>query len=406
MHSLTSVDVRLTTVDRSAPYLYPSRALEIKTRKGVISTPTRASTSYEYRQKGRVPSAIPIDSELSVDVVKLNYKNLQYLLNTNDYLVKLHRKIDLSSRLAQYSQIKVGLFQPTSSATIDPKTKTVKYPSGMSILKDQAQLEKFLRIIINLQSLTDLELITIPALDLPLSVLKKVYLDIDRSVEKINRQPLFVVDMKYHYPEFSEIIDFLIKDLHANIIGLVFKDYFKTPQSYETISKYSDEDIAFLSIQVERSDAKTNMSTMHCLPFMGGDLYSVAIPGPFIPNESKPKVTNVHRLNGIKLFNRQSLELNQISLYPQLEFKINDQYGGDPVIKEMLDNYREAETDDKKYTMLNAFSRIDELKSSFTEFSNVQKFIREDSAKDYVRGKETLQKALKPLKRPSFGQFS
>jgi hypothetical protein len=404
MHSLTSVDVRLTTVDHSAPYLYPTRALEIKTRKGFILTPTRASTSYEYRQKGRVPSAIPIDSELSVDVVKLNYKNLQYLINTNDYLVKLHRKIDLSSRLAQYSQIKVGLLQPTSSATIDPKTKTIKYPSGMSLLKDPGQLDKFLRIIINLQALTDLDLITIPALDLPLSVLKKVYSDIDRSIEKINRQPLFVIDMKYHNPAaFSEIIDFLIKDLHANVIGLVFRDYVKTPQSYETISKYSDENIAFLSMQVERSDAKTNLSTMHCLPFMGGDLYSVAIPGPFIPNESKPKATNVHRLNGIKLFNTQSLELNQISLYPQLEFKVKNQYSGDPIIKEMIDNYLEAETDDKKYTMLNAFSRVDELKSSFTEFSNLQKFIKQDSAKDYVSEKETLRKALKLLKRPSFG---
>ena len=66
---------------------------------------------------------IPIDSDISINVQKLNYKKIQKLLTTNGYLDRLSKKIDLNNRLEQYSKLTINLFQPTISPIIDFKTK-------------------------------------------------------------------------------------------------------------------------------------------------------------------------------------------------------------------------------------------------------------------------------------------
>lgn len=398
-----TIQVKLKTIDHSAPYLPPSRTLEITTRKGVITTPTRASTSYEYRQKGRVPTAIPFQNEMSIDVFKLNYKNLYDLVNTNENLVKIQRKVELSNRLAQYSQVRIELLQPTTSPTMDQTSKTIKYPSGMSLLQENPDaLESFIQILFNLQTILDYDFITIPSLDLPISSLERVYSGIAVSAEKIGRQPLIVVDMKN--PKFEQIVDFLLLKLNLNFVGLIYRDYLRTPRSYKALLKHADKDVAFISIQVDRISALNNISTMHCLPFIGSDLYSVVIPGPFIKDETKPTIPSHPRLTNIKIFEKESLELNQINLYPNLAQKMQE-YPDDSFIKDMLENYTEAEIDDKKYRTLNAFSRVDELRTSLSEFSNLQHFIKQDSSKDYIEDKKALQEALGPLKKPDFRKF-
>jgi hypothetical protein len=398
-----TLKVNLKTVDHSAPYLSPSRTLEITTRKGIITTPTRASTSYEYRQKGRVPTAIAFQNEISIDVFKLNYKTLFDLVNTNENLHKIRRKVELSNRLAQYSQVRVELLQPTTSPTIDQASKTIKYPSGMSLLQENDKaLENFIYILINLQTILDYDFITIPSLDLPMSQLEKVYSGAAISAEKIGRQPLIVVDMKN--PKFEIMVDYLINNLNLNFVGLIYRDFIRTPQSYRALLKHADKDVAFISIQVDRVNPQNNVSTMHCLPFIGSDLYSVVIPGPFIKDETKPTIARHPRLENIKIFEQESLELNQINLYPNLAQKVQE-YPGDFFIRDMLENYTEAEKDDKKYRTLNAFSRVDELRSSLSEFSNLQHYIQQDSSKDYIEDKKALQEALDPLIKPNFRKF-
>lgn len=54
----------------------------------------------------------------------------------------------------------------------------------------------------------------------------------------------------------------------------------------------------------------------------------------------------------------------------------------------------------RKIEVLTPFSKFDELKSSLSEFSNLQKFINQDSAKDYIADKKTLEKALNPIAQP------
>jgi len=399
---LTIREVNVKAIDNSAPYLPPTRTVELKTSNGNIVTPVRASTSYEFKKKAQVPTDIPIDTEISINVQKLNYKNLQNLLTTNGYLENLSRKIDLNNRLEQYSKLRVSLLQPTSSETRDPKSKNVIYPSGMTLLQNNpTELIKFIRIVISAQHLMGLDLITIPFLDQPLEAMKTMILNVEKTVEKIDRQPFFVIDLKY--PGFSQIIELLVKNLQQKIIGLIFRDYLKCVQSYEALSKYVDHDVAFFSLQVDRFDLDhDNLSTMHYLPFLGNDIYSVVTPGPFIPSPSNKdssdtRVSGVHSLRNIRLFDKWSLQVNEIRSYEHLDEKISSEYKEDDIIRVMLNNFAEAETDARKYGMLNAFSRVDELKSSLSEFNNLQRYIKQESTKDYLEEKETLQKALRPM---------
>ena len=225
-----------------------------------------------------------------------------------------------------------------------------------------------------------------------------------KSVEKLGRQPLFVIDMKYS--NFSQAMEFLVKDLQSNLIGLISRDYFKCVQSYETLTRYADQNVAFLALQVGRIDfGRYNISTMHYLPFLANDIYAVEIPSAFVPKHTGLHESVLHKLRNIRLFDKQSLQINEISSYEAFDEKICHDYDGDSIIREMLENYAEAETDDKKYVMLNAFSRIDELKSSLSEFDNLQKFIKQESAKDYLQEKTTLKKELQPMSHSTFDSW-
>lgn len=188
----------MKSIDSSARYLPPSRTLEIRTRKGILTTPIRASTSYEFRQKAQVPTDLSIENEISVDIHRLNYTNLLEFLRSNGYINNLVKKIDLANRLEQYSQIRIALIQPTTSETVDIKTKQMKYPSGMSILQsDSTQLHTFLSILVKLQLAIGLDFVTIPFLHLPLTTMKEVFRDVNKTMEKAGSQPLFVLDMKH-----------------------------------------------------------------------------------------------------------------------------------------------------------------------------------------------------------------
>ena len=38
------------------------------------------------------------------------------------------------------------------------------------------------------------------------------------------------------------------------MMGLIYRDYLKNIHNYETVFKYADKDVAFVSLQVERFD--------------------------------------------------------------------------------------------------------------------------------------------------------
>jgi hypothetical protein len=203
-------------------------------------------------------------------------------------------------------------------------------------------------------------------------------------------------------PRFTQLVDYLITDLKSSMISLIYRDYFANIHNYEAIFKYADKDVAFLSLQVERFDEnRENISTMHCLPFLTNDIYSVEIPPAFGPVKNKKPSTP--RLDRVKLFDKSSLQVNKIASFYNLEQKMKNEYEDDLIVRSILENYREAEHDSdiRKIQTLTAFSKVDELKSSSSEFLNLQRFINQESSKDYISEKKTLGKALSNIAQPS-----
>ena len=400
---MTDIEVHLKALDESTQFVSPNRALEIKTNKGIISTPTRASTSYEFKRKAQIPTDIPFENDISVNIQKLNFDNLKQLLTTNEYLGKLSRKIDLNNRLEQYSKLRVTILQPTSSPSKDQEKGSV-YPSGIDLLRNSPEhLEKFISIVINTQIRMGLDVISIPFLDLPPTTYKKLISKVSKTLEQLHCYPFFVIDMKYD--GFSQIIDYIISDSQSRIIGLYFRDYLKSVQSYYALSKHAEKEVVFFSMQVERIDyLRNSISAMNYLPFFANDIYSVEIPSQFVPNPKKKSATSFN-LGNIRLFSQSTLQVNEIAFNSCLDDKIVNDYKGDRIIQEMLENYTEAATDERKYGMLNAFSKVDELRSSLSEFNRLRKYIAQDSTKDYLDEKETLKRVLQPMSSKKVTSF-
>jgi len=390
--------------------LYPNRTIEIKTKpsRQTILTPTRAASSYEYREKAKVPTDIPINNQISVDIEKLSYTRFEKLLTTNHYFGKMMRRMDLNNRLAQYSDLRVTLLQPTISPKKDPKTKRKIRDSPMEILqKDSSLRERFIRFIIRLQQETGLNIITIPFLNLPFHVFQGMITEIDKSLERIDRQALFFVDMGYE--KFESAIELIADELEATMIGLIFKRYRRFPLSYEVLSRYIDKDVAFFTVQVNRYDTNyDDISTMHYLPFFGNDIYAVKTPAPFGPSKkdeeeepTRPPKPPKDRLRYIRLFDKKSLRVRPVSYEPSIIEKLADEYRHDDIIINILENYREASSDDEKYKVLRAFSKVSELNSSLSEFERFQDYVGQNSTRDYIQEKETLQRTLNYARRYS-----
>jgi len=390
-------DVKVKEIDDSARYLYPNRRIEIKTSGRPIITPIRAATSYEYKEKAKVPTDITIDNPVSISVENLNHSRFEKFMQTNSYFTKLMGRIELNDRLAQYSDLKLVLLRPTVTPKRDPRTKEIIKDSPMSLLRNNANLrDRFIRFIIKLQLDLDLNPITIPYIELPFQIFQDVSFQIARSLEQINRQPLFFVDMKYK--EFESAIDWIANQIQSNAIGLYYRPFRTAPVNYDILSRYVDKDIAFISAQIRRYDPTYyDISTMHYLPFLGNDIYAVSTPSPFFTRDTGSRTRLRDRLQSIRLFDKNSLCLNQVRLASTTIDELIYEYRDDSVITNILRNYHEANEDADKLKVLRAFSKISELKDSSSEFIRLQDFVRQNSTRDYLQEKQVLQRTLQEV---------
>jgi len=398
---LTIVDVKVKTVDHSAKYLYPNRTIEIKTSGQSVMTPIRAATYYEYQEKAKVPTDIPLNNQISINVENLSHNRFDKLLTTNHYFTKLQRRIELSNRLAQYSDLRLVLLRPTVSPQIDKKTGKVIRSSPMELLAQNPALrDKFIRFLLKMQYDVGLNPISIPFLRLPFNAFRDVITQIDKSLEKIDRQPLFFVDL--NYDDFESAIDLIVNKLESKMVGLYFRRFSSYPQSYEVLSRYIETDVAFTTVQVDRYDYNyDDISTMHYLPFLGNDVYAVKTPSPFGRSitEEEGKGPPQDRLAYVRLFDKESLRVRPITLARTTVERLADEYKDDSLITTILDNYDEANTDYAKYKVLRAFSKVSEVNSSLSEFSRLRDYIEESSTRDYVQEKQILRKTLQEARQ-------
>lgn len=232
--------IKVTAIDDSLPYLFPTRTMEIKTTKGTISTPNRCATSYEFNRKQELPTATTIDTPVTTYTKKLTGKEVRDLLTTNT--------------------------------------------------------------------------------------------------------------------EYGKILD-----------------------------------------GIEKVDRLTEYSTLHYLPFLGNDLYAILQPAPaIIKPEDRNKPKNIENL---KVLNTKDLTVNPLlkktvtaeTIISEIDSKEERQ------LKTILENLVEAITDNQKYKVVNALTRVHELKSSTKEFSKLHEHITERSSKDYIKSKVNFDDRLKKI---------
>ncbi len=381
--------VHLVEVDNSLPLLQPSRTMEIKTSKGLTTSPIRCATSYEFNRKAELPTETTIDNPVSVYTKKFTGGEIIELLTTNKGYNRQLSSIEKIDRITEYSILHVCAFQLYETA------KNTKAP--LVILQEGDNLEKFLRFMIGMQYDAKHEIISIPALNLPLSILKTSLKNAERAIEKLGKQAVFSLDLGYN--NFPEVLKFITSDLQTNFVNLIYRKRRNVPQHYEELRKYASKDIAFLMTDVDRIDFDhEDLSTMHYMPFLGNDLFAVEIPAFNIPKKGKPK-PKTHNLANLKIFNNDDLVIEPVINHKISNKKIIEQLGN-PSSDELeikLENLNEAKTDDAKYKIINALTRVHELKTSSKEFATLTDHVKERSSIDYVKSKKDFEKKLSSI---------
>jgi len=373
--------VHLVEVDDSLKLLQPSRTIEIKTDKGSTISPARCATSYEFNRKSELPTETTIENPISVYHKKFTGREVADFISTNSEYGKQLNAIERVDRITEYSILHVCTFQLYETSS--------KGKSPMEILKEGDNLSKFLRFMIDMQFDAKHDIISIPSLNLPKSQLKSTLKQVNDAIEKLGKQPLFSIDLRYN--DFPEILDYVTNEFQSNFVNLIYRKRREVPQHYDYLRNYARKDIAFLMSDVDRIDFDNDeLSTMHYMPFLGNDLYAVQLPPPAIP---KPGATKKdHNLMNLKILNNDELTIIPLITSGISNEKILEQIGnpsGDE-LELRLNDIQDAKTNNDKYKVLNALTRIQELKVSSREFSTLTSHIRERSSKDYVSTKKDL----------------
>ena len=66
-------------------------------------------------------------------------------------------------------------------------------------------------------------------------------------------------------------------------------------------------------------------------------------------------------------------------------------------LRNILDNISDVKTDNSKYKVANALTRIHELKGSTQEFLKLTEHVKERSSKDYVQSKNKFDERLNKI---------
>lgn len=377
--------VHLENVDDSFTLLSPSRTITIKTDRGSIIAPNRGASAYEFNRKKLLPSEIAINNPFTVYSKKFGGGEISRLLTTNTEFKNQTNSIERADHLTEYSTLHLCALSIASTST--------NGPSPMAILSKDDNLNEFLSSIIDMQVETNHDIISIPHIPLPLVELKKTLKTVDETVQKLGKQVFFSLDLRYD--NFSELLEYLAIDLQAPILNLIYRKYRDARNNYRELRKYVRKDIAFVTTEIERMDIDhSNLSTMHYMPFLGNDLYSIETPPPNIPKPGKPPKPK--NLTNLRILNKDDLTLIPLNDGNIPNSKILSQLGNavEDKLDEKLKHLTEAKSDSMKYDIINALTRVHELKISTSEFEQFQTHVTEKTSKDYVKSKTNFEDRL------------
>ena len=401
-------DVKVKSIDQKSPYFYPARRIEITTSEKRIITPSRAATLYEYNKKSEIPTDIPFENEISVSLKKLNKNKLINFLKGNGLYSRWSKDMFDTSDTMKYSPFTAHIIQPTISNVKkkgkDGKTSVTE--SGVEYLRKNKSLrERFLRLIIKMQSDIGLDVITIPYLNLPLSEYEELVKSVTRELHRENKEPMFVFDLEYQKrgDKFEDAMKFLIDKAKSKLIAFPNKSFQNSAVSYDILSGYSEKEVAFVTFEVERAyKTGDTLSKMHSHPFIGHDIYAVKTPRYFPPaDESVETAPYVKQKESIQFFNPDNLLIQssteRIKNIPKILDEIDQK--DNRWMKTILNDFEKIKTEQDEIYIIDAISKIHELKSSTAEFEEVKKRIKSEESTEYIKEQTYLSNRLSTLKK-------
>lgn len=411
--------VKILEMDDSLRMLQPARSIEIRTDRGRTATPDRCVTSYEFNRKARVPTPVRIRNPVSVYGKFMTGRDVEGLLETNGWFKEQVRRLEKSASVTEYSALHVPVFELAASSSTGP--------SPADILRNERNLVRFLKQMIAMQHEAGYGIMSVPYLGLPLDEAKKAAREAGEAILRLGGQPLFSVDVRR--PGFEDLLDYFVEDMQVPLVNLRYGKRRDFSQQYLHLERFAGRDVAFLMTGVSRADSDHHdLSTMHYMPFLGNDLFAIEAPFPVIPKARKksagppPLSDGSSRAGGasgagppaplsgarqdrpMNVENLRALHRDELTILPITDPRMSDRavldLEGNPVSEDLrltVRNVREAERDLKKYSIINALTRIQELLGSTAEFSKLAGHIRERSSRDYVRGKKDLEARLKDV---------
>lgn len=403
---MTLESIRLKTVDESARYRYRNRTLEFKVAGTNFETPTRAATLYEFNQKKQVPTDVRFTNPVSVSVQRLNAKNVIAFLSENEVPAQISNRVRTAETSHMgYSPLRIHVVQPTTGLFRDLKTHE-KGESGVDWLKsNNTQRETFIRMLFNLQLRLGLEQITLPYLGLDRPTYLKTVKQFASDCRAEKREPVVAIDLDYgNRVQLEGLIRSFMRECQIRLFAFPYKSWSEHITSYDVLSEFAEEDIAFFSFDTPRFDsAHFDISTTHCLPFMASDIFSVLAPRPPVelPPDSKGgkgegRTPPPARPDSVRFFNPQNLAVERASnrvidgerLLREMDEPSNQR------LLEMIGDFGSVGEDPEKLGRFKMLSKVHELKSSSKEMERFQKRIDEGSSSDYVKEKAFLAGTL------------
>ena len=380
-------NVKVKVIDTKNPYIRSPRTIEIETEKGKITAPTRAATGYEYRQKAKLPAESTIDNAFTLNTLVLNSRDFEKFMGDNKYFEGVLKKVKTYTKIERYSTF---LFEFYLTST--GNSESLSYVSNPEIRKG------FLNRVLDIHQYCSITDFVVPYLGIPYSEYVNELKNLKQASDKLKLTIIPEIDLEYK--DFGKLLNYCINELGLNVIFLINREYHKTAQSHRAVWDYNDKDVAFFISHTPRSlKEMQDLSGIHYMPFMVGDVFGVKEYSRFVPPKPSKLPEMKTDLDKLKFFYRKDCDLKSVKtllpVWSDFKVDIKKEFNLDDSLDSIIDNIHEAENDTEKYNVVKALTRVHELKASTSELSVFRSFIQSQDTVDYVKSKPKIKPLTK-----------
>jgi hypothetical protein len=367
-------DVKLVDIEQNYnnSIYFRSRIVKITTDQGSFLTPKKVVTRSEHIARSNVPLSKHLPLDTAIDFRLLENSSVQDILNNSNSSEKLLKLTKQFNNITNRAIFRLSIFQPPLNTLSSLINETKLRFANM-------QAEYF-------QEKLDNEIITFPFLNLGLSDYKEFINE--KYNQKKDNSLIFVLDLQLEKKYLQALLEHLIFKEQPLIIILIYKDWQKAIPQYDLVHSYFEkEHVAFFMVQVEREDQISHTSNLHSLTFGGGfDLVSLMQSRGYSSNEKLD-------LNKVRFFDPASLSINNIenilinsNRNIMEEFNLpKDNYNDYFYIKKILNGYRGALINKKKFEILYALARTHETITSYDIFEKSKEKIKMKELNEYIK---------------------